>query len=226
MAYSSGSRRGGSRGGARRSSRGGSRDGYRGGSRGNGDRGGARSRRAPPQRSGGPNATAMGVGVILLIGVIAVVIIASGGKERRPVPETYEEVTGETKVERNVEAPREPDRPPPPDISPEIIQVAKEIVEWMATDEAKAKTAHEAAMAAKQRRNDEEWQAKLTEAREHLLNIRERWNNEVVAEIEGELPMSCPYDADEVANYHVGREAGKVTKALEFLSAISKQIRR
>jgi hypothetical protein len=122
-------------------------------------------------------------------------------------------------------APPEPEEPPPP-ISSEIIEVAREIVEWMATDEAKAKAAHEAAMAAKRRGDDEEWQSKLAEAREHLLNIRERWNNEVVAPIDGELPTTCKYDADEVANYHVGREAGKVTKALEFLSAISKQLRR
>lgn len=223
MAYSSGSRRGGTRGGSRGAARG-SRGGYGGNGRG-GTRTRYGGRNPPPRSSGGPNATALGVGAILLVGVIAVIVIASGGKKKRRVMEPEPEVTGDTRVSRSVDVPREPEQPPP-DISPEIIQIAKEIVAWMGAEEALAKAAHEAAMEAKHRGDDETWQAKLAEAREHLLNIRERWNNEVVAEIDGELPTGCKYDADQVANYHVGREAGKVTKALEFLSAISKQLRR
>ena len=51
------------------------------------------------------------------------------------------------------------------------------------------------------------------------------WNEEVIAEIDGELPPGCQYDADEVANHHIGKEAEKITKALARLGAITKQQR-
>lgn len=168
--------------------------------------------------------------VIAAIAVLAIigVVIAMSGKKKKPREEyVSEELTSDSVVNDTGPAkPKLPERPPCPDISDEIITTAKEIVDWMDEELAEANKHYEEAMAAKSSGKEDEWQAKLHEARDHYLNIRERWNNEVIDEIQGELPMGCKWDAEEVANYHVGKEGGKITKALDRLAYISKQLRR
>ncbi len=169
----------------------------------------------------------MVVAIVAVVAVIAVIVVTSSkGKKRKDDYVSEPELTSDSVVDKDAGRPKQPERPPPPDISPEIITVAKEIVTWMDDELAEANQHYEAAMAAKGKGDEDAWQSKLHEAREHFLNIRERWNNEVVAEIDGELPMGCQWDADEVANHHVGKEAGKITKALKRLAYISKQLRR
>jgi cell division protein FtsN len=196
---------------------------YRGSRRASGTRA-APGRPAPRRGGGGNNTAAMAVAAIVVVGVIAVVVVLSGRKKPPKPTEPSTELTASSRVEKGPQ-PTEKPKAPPPDISPEIVRVAKEIVTWMEVEESEGNRHYEDAMAAKGRGDDTTWQAKLAEAREHFLNIRERWNNEVVAEIEGELPPGCEYDADEVANYHIGKEAGKVTKAIERLGYITKQLR-
>ena len=197
-----------------------------GGSRGGGARGGG-ARSGGRASGGGNNAMPMVIAVIAVIAVIGVFVAMSGSKKKKRDDYVSEELTSESIVDKSVpDKPAKPERPPPPNISPEIIAKAKEIVAWMDDELAEANKHYEAAMAAKEGGNEDDWQAKLHEAREHYLNIRERWNNEVVTEIEGELPTGCQWDADEVANFYVGKEAGKITKAIERLAYVSKQLRR
>lgn len=218
MAYASRSRGGGSRGGGRRRGGGGR-------SRGGGNRGGgSRGRRRAPPRGGGSNATAMGVAVILLIGVVAVIVLVSGGKKKRKPEFVSEEITADTKIAKKEKSEKKPDRPPPPDISPEIIEAAKGLVTEMKEDQEAGDRLYDEAMTAKQSGNLEVWKEKLNEAKDHYLNIRDKWNDRVIAEIEGELPMGCPWDSEEVANYHLGSEGSKISRAIDRLAFIKKQL--
>ena len=169
----------------------------------------------------------MVIGAIAVLAIVGVVIVMSGKKAKPREEYVSEELTSDSQVTDNGPArPKLPERPPCPDISAEIIATAKEIVAWMDEELAEANKHYEDAMAAKNNGKEDEWQSKLHEARDHYLNIRERWNNEVINEIEGELPMGCKWDAEEVANHHVGKEGGKITKALDRLAYISKKLRR
>jgi len=221
MAQRPSSRASGSRGG----SRAGSRSPPRGGSRG-ASRGGSRGGRAAPRRGGGSNNTAIVISILLVVGVIAVFAIMSGDKKKKRVeedPSFYP--TSETVVEKGPSGPAEPERAPPPKISPEIIDVAKEIIVWMETEVEQGNRHYDDAMAAKTKGDEDTWQSKLEEAREHFQNINERWNEEIIAEIDGELPPGCAWDAEEVANHWIGRESGKVSKAVKRLGYINKQMR-
>jgi len=202
-----------------RSSRGGGR--RAGGSRGGGSRGGSRGR-------GGNNALPMVIAIVAVVAVVGVFVAMSGGKKKKRDDYVSTELTSNSVVPKDDAAskPKKPERPPPPQISEEIIAKAKEIVAWMDGELAEANKHYEEAMAAKDGNDEELWQSKLHEARDHYLNIRERWNNEVVDEIQGELPTGSQWDAEEVANYYVGKEAGKITRAIERLAYVSKQLRR
>ena len=238
MARPSGSRRsssrsGGSRSGGSRS--GGSRRGASGGGsrrQGGGGRsrsgGGSRGGRGRAPRGGGSNATAIGVGVVLLIGVVAIIVIAGGKDKKKPQNYVSEELTADSVVDKGATGPTKPNRPPPPKISDEIVLHAKEIVTQAEAEEEIGNTLYEEAMTARRDGDEKTWQSKLDEARGHFINIKELWNNEIVAAIVDELdamPSDNGYDADEVANYWIGKEAGKITKMLDKIGMITKQQR-
>ena len=157
---------------------------------------------------------------------MAIIAVSTGGK-KKPKKTDYvsEELTADSKVPKEQAGPTKPQRPPPPDISPEIVTNAKAVVERALEEKAKGDALYEEAMAAKGKGDETLWQDKLSEAREHFANIRDMWNEEIIEDIQGELPANCEYDADEVANHHIGKEAGKITKALERLAYITKQQR-
>ena len=166
------------------------------------------------------------VSIVLVVGVIAVIAIMGKDKKKKRVEEDASFYpTAETVVDKSESMPVEPERPPPPKISPEIIDAAKEIVGWMEGEVAEGNRHYDEAMAAKQKGDEKLWQSKLEESSGHFHNINERWNNEIIAEIEGELPPGCKWDAEEVANHWVGKESGKITKAIKRLGYITKQMR-
>ena len=221
MARHSGSRRSSRSGGSRRSSGGGRRS-SGGGRRSSGGSRGGRGRGAP--RGGNSNATAIGVGIVLLVGVIAIIVIAGGKDKKKPVEYHSEELTADSNINKD-EGPKKPERAPPPKISQEIIDHAKEVVIQAQDEQAKADALYDEAMKARQDGDEETWQAKLDQARDHYINIRELWNTEIVGPIDGELPSDTDYDADEVANYWIGREAQKITKMIDKIGSINKQLR-
>ncbi len=166
----------------------------------------------------------MGVALILLVGVIAIIVITSGGKKKKRKTEyVSDEITADTVIPKEEKSEKKPDRPPPPDISPEIIEAAKGIVRDLKEDKDAADALYDEAMKAKEKGDLETWKDKLNEAKSHLLNILDKWN-EIIGDIGGELPMNCPYNEEEVANYHLGKEGQKISNALEKLAYIKKQL--
>jgi hypothetical protein len=233
MARQSGFRRGGSRVGGARNSGGGARRSSGGGSRGGGSRGGGGGRSGAgrgraPARGGGSNATAIGVGIVLLVGVIAIIAFV-GGKKKNPAPAyVSEELTADSNVNKGDGAAKEAPREPPPKISDALISNAKAILEQAREEEALGDALYEEAMNARRDGNEASWQDKLDKARSHYINIKEMWNDEIIAAVQEELeamPSDGGYDADQVANYWIGKEAGKITKMLDKLGMITKQQR-
>jgi hypothetical protein len=223
MAYQSRSRRGGSRGGGGGRSRG-SRGGRPSGAGGGRPRGGG-GRRGPPPRGGGSNPTPMILAGVLLVAVIAVIVVVAGKDKPKKKPDYVStELTADSKVDKAPAMAKKPERAPPPEISKEIIERAKELVTEMEDDRTQGEALYDEAMTAKQSGNRDKWKAKLNEAKSHYLNIKEKWNEEIIEEILGELPPDCEWDAEEVANYYLGKEGGKVSKALERLAYIKKQL--
>jgi len=165
----------------------------------------------------------MTVAICAVVGVIVLIVILSSGEKKKRQEYVSDELTGDTPIEKGPLPPKEI-RKPAPDISPEIIERARQIVDEMDPDREAGLAAYEEAMRAKQRNDLETWKAKLNEAKEFFLNIRDKWNDEVIGDIEGELPPNCDWDAEEVANYHLGKEGEKVSKALKTLAAIKKQL--
>ena len=194
------------------------------GSAGRGGAGGGR--RAPARGGGGSNAMPIIVGIVILGAVVAVIALGAGGKKKPKEPYVSKELTADSNrgVTDKGGAPKRPERAPPPKIPLDIIETAKHIVAEMEEDKAQGDALYEEAMKAKTSGDRETWQAKLKEAAEHFGNIKERWNTEIIGEIDAALPSGCEWDAEEVANHWLGTEGGKVAKALERLAYIKKQL--
>ncbi len=220
-----GARRRRSSGGARRSgggSRGGSR-GSGGGSRGGGGgraRGGGRSRGG--SRGGGNNAMPMVIGIVVIIAVIGVIAVAVGSKAKKKEPYVSTELTADSNVEKPV-APVKPQRSPPPNLPADVIASAKEVVLDAADKKARGDALYDEAMAAKAAGDRDTWQAKLKEASVLFNDIKESWNN-VIGDIEGLGVSNNDWDSEQLANHWLGKEGGKITKFLEPLAYIKKQL--
>jgi hypothetical protein len=84
----------------------------------------------------------------------------------------------------------------------------------------RGKALYDEAMAARAAGKPEEWQEKLEEAAQALVEINDRWNEIVVS-----MPPSDHYDAEEVANHYLGKEGDTVRKAMQTMAAIKKSRR-
>jgi predicted lipid-binding transport protein (Tim44 family) len=166
---------------------------------------------------------------VLLLGAVVVIVVLATGDKKKPRPETpwvSTELTGDSVIEKQRDKTAPADRPPPPQPSAEIMAQAKAIVQEMAADSTAADRLYDEAMTAKQANDTATWKAKLLEAKEHYENIMHRWNNEVITAIDDDLPSPAPhgYDAEDVANYYLGAEGQKVSKAITRLAYVKKQL--
>ncbi len=165
----------------------------------------------------------MVVGIIAVVAVIAVVVVTSGKKSKKKEAWVSDELTADSNVPDQASKKKVVQRSPPPEISDEIISTARELVANLDADREKGNALYDEGMAAKDKDPDL-WQAKLREAKDHFLKIRDAWN-EIEGLIEAELPMGTDWGADEVANHWLGKEAEKVNKAIERLAYLKKQLR-
>ncbi|MDJ0523272.1 MAG: hypothetical protein QNJ90_14475 [Planctomycetota bacterium] len=165
----------------------------------------------------------MVIAIIAVVAVVGVIIATSGKKKKAREEYVSDELTADSNIPDQPDRPQRPQRPPPPEISDEIVMMAKRVVEEMEEDRAKGNTLYDEGMAAKDKGDLDLWKQKLEEASGYFLNIRDRWN-EVEGAIDEALPMGTQWGADEVANHWLGTEAGKVNKALEPLAYIKKQL--
>jgi hypothetical protein len=201
------------------------------GSRGGGERRGGGSRRGgrPPARGGGSNATPTIVGIVLLVAVIGIVVLATSHKHgRAQAPDVSHELTGDSAVpDKTAQGPKKPERPAPPKLPDEILANAKRVVAEMVVDRKKGDALYDEAMRAKEKGDPDTWQAKLRQASLCYDRINDRWNSEVIEEIDQALPAHVPgnWDAEELANHWLGDEGNKVSAALKKLAYIKKQLR-
>lgn len=163
--------------------------------------------------------------MVLLVGVVVLVLVLGGKKKKPPTNYVSEELTADSNVSKGDVEPKKPERPPPPKIRDEIIQAAKALVADAKLEQEAGDAHYEEAMDARRAGDEETWQSKLTEARDHYINIREMWNEQIEAPIDDELPTGSEWEADEVANYWLGKEAEKINKMLKNIGAINKQLR-
>ena len=149
--------------------------------------------------------------------------MASGGKEQKPRKPPPVELTGDSKVRKEPRKPKEPEetRLPPPDINPQILKTAQQIVEEILVIQQEADGIYKEAMQAKKDGDDTLWQRKLKEAKTRYADILDRWNEEIISQ----MPSNNDWNEEEVANHYLGKEGSQVNKALENLAYIKKQIR-
>jgi len=165
----------------------------------------------------------MVVAVVAVIAIIAVFVVMGGKKHKKKETWVSEELNADSVVDKRPAKAKKPERPPPPEISDEIRQLAKQVIEEIKDDRAKGDALYNEGMAAKDKGDRDTWEKKLNEAKNYFLNIRDRWS-EIEGMIDEQLPMGSPWGADEVANHWLGKEADKITKALEPLAYIKKQL--
>lgn len=179
----------------------------------------AAGRRAPAARSGGSNnAMAVGVAAILVLGVVAAIILMSGGKDPNvPVPPASPPAPPSS---AKVDGPSAPVRGPPPAVPLAMILSARDKVKTFAAIAERGKAAYAEAQAARSANDQELWQDKLREAGEYFGQINDEWNEVIDA-----LPEAKDWDKEDVANHYLGRESGDVTKMVEPLEGIRKSLR-
>lgn len=218
-----GARRRRSGGGARRSG-GGSRAG--GGRAGGGRRGGGGGggRRGGGRRGGGGGSNAMPMIIAGVAVVLVIVVIAFANKPKKQKEEYVStELTADSKVEKN-DGPAKPTRTPCPELPSDIMDMAKQIVEEMVPKKEKADALYDEAMRAKNAGDRDTWTEKLKEAETLYNDIKYRWNEEIIGEISGLDLANDDWDEEQIANERLGRESEKVSKALERLAYIKKQL--
>jgi hypothetical protein len=164
--------------------------------------------------------------LILVAGVVAVVAL-TGKKKPAPKGPPPIELTGGSKVDKTPRdtGPAKPERSPPPPLSDRVKTRAAEVVKEIEPLRVKGDALYEEAMKARSGGDEAAWQAKLKEASVHFAEIRDKWNEEIIDAIQEEIPATSDWDAEEVANHYLGREGQQISKALEHLAYIKKQIR-
>ncbi len=183
----------------------------------------ARGGRSAGRRGGGSNAGPIVATLVAVVAIIAVLVVVSGKRHKKKEAWVSDELTADSTVDQGPAQAKRPERPPPPEISDEIRARAKQVIEEIQEDRAKGDALYNEGMAAKESGDRDLWEKKLKEAKGYFLNIRDRWN-EIEGMIDEKLPMGSPWGADEVANHWLGKEADKITKALEPLAYIKKQL--
>jgi hypothetical protein len=185
----------------------------------NGGRGGARG-------GGGGNATLVIVALFIVGGGIAAIVLLGGDSKKKTPGPRPTELTADSTVPREARpGPAAPTRSPPPPLSEGVKAHAAEVAKEIAPLDIEAKGIYDEAMTAKAAGDEKTWQTKLKEAASVLGRIQERWNDEIIDAIQMEIPSTSDWDAEEVANHYLGAEGQKISKALELLAAVKKQIR-
>ena len=161
-------------------------------------------------------------GVVVVV-VIAVVVIVMNKNKKQPEKPYVPELTADSRPEKS-EGPVKPTRAPPPPIPDDIMADAKSIVELMSDKKNEADTLYDEGMAAKQGGDRDTWQSKLKQAETLYNDIREQWNSDVIMAIEGMGISNKDWDSEQIANHWLGKEGEKVSKAIERLSYIKKQL--
>lgn len=160
-------------------------------------------------------------GVLVLV-VIAVIVIASKPKKEK-VPYESTELTADSNVAKS-ERPDKPTKSPCPQIPDDIMQMATQIVDEMGEKKSRADALYDDAMRAKQGGDRDLWKSKLNEAKDLYEDIKHRWNDEIIGELAGLDIANDDWDEEQIANHRLGKESEKVSKALERLAFIKKQL--
>ena len=209
-----------------RSSRsGGSRGGSRGPARpSGGGRNGRRGRAAPPPRRGGGSAAPTIAAIVLVVGVIALIVILSS---RGGSPEDDVTRTSHTKKASGVPAAKADSgdgEPPWPMLTAGLKKMAEGIAKDARELAKDGNRLYDEAGRAKGEGDQTLWQAKLEEASGYFHAINDSWN-ELIMQIDEELPADCEYDAEQVANKFFPVESEAVRRAGKRLAAINKDRR-
>jgi hypothetical protein len=159
----------------------------------------------------------------VIIAVIGVIAFAVGGKDKKKEPYVSTEMTADSRVDK-ADAPVKPTRPPAPKLPADIISAAKDVVTDSADKKAQGDTLYDEAMKAKAAGDSETWQAKLHDAEALFIDIRDAWNG-VIGDIEGSGITTSDWDAEQLANRWLGKEGDKITRMMEPLAYIKKQLR-
>ncbi|MHC5009601.1 MAG: hypothetical protein ACYTG6_01485 [Planctomycetota bacterium] len=153
----------------------------------------------------------------IVLGVIALVVVLSAGKDDEPRPSAPPpEVAG---TRPTPETPAAPERPPPPDLPPTLLEEARQLLPQYEELAAQAKAVYGEALRAHEAGDDDLWQEKLGEAALLYGEIKDGWNDLI-----WRIPTTTAWDdPDEIANYHMGREQEKISRLLRPLKDIEKQ---
>jgi hypothetical protein len=163
----------------------------------------------------------MVVAGVVLVAVIGVVVLVSGGKDKPKPVIAPPPIDTSVKPKAGPEGPKPVVKAPLPIMPPEIVQRAKALMPMIQEAGKKGMALYDEALKAKEAGDDATWQAKMEEGRGILKSARAEWNDieqQVMDLVDRKVPEGWKSDEAVQAMFDVylKTEQGIVQKSIDM----------